>query len=427
MEQRTIPGHRWKDASLAFLREGYFFIRTRCERYDSPLFQTRLLGRRTLCLSGLQAAELFYDAQRFIRTPTSTPAPLRNILLGTGGVQSLDGQPHARRKQLFLDVLNREQAQRLVNLYEARWRNAVRDVPPQGAVEFLPWAEALLCRSVCEWAGIPAMAERQMHRFTRRLASLIDGSGRMDWRMPAALLRRKACEAQAARWIKDCRQGRHGSSQDSPLQVVAHHRDEHGELLSPRIAAVELLNILRPTVAVGRFLLFGLIELERRPGWRAEIADSDDAAWAFAEEVRRVYAFFPMIAAFVREDFDWQGYRFEKGTRVLLDLFGTNRDPAHWKEPPSFDPARFGRCPMSTAVISQGGGEYSYHRCPGEPLTLMLMQTTFIHLCRDLDWRANTEEVDFKRLPMLPRAAVMMSNIMPKAGPGDGRKQQAGA
>jgi fatty-acid peroxygenase len=419
MTLHAIPGHRWKDASWAFLREGYSFIRTRCERYGSPVFQTRLLGRRTLCMSGLEAAQLFYDARRFVRTPTSTPAPLRNILLGTGGVQGLDGQPHARRKQLFLEVLNQEQSRRLVKLYEALWANAVRGVSPDLTFEFLPWTEALLCQSACEWAGIPAMSGQQMQRLTRRLASLIDGAGRLDWRMPAALLRRKACEAQAARWIQDCRQGRYQPPANSPLQVIARHRDEQGKLLSSRVAAVELLNVLRPIVAVGRFLLFGLIELERRPELRSDIADSDDAAWAFAEEVRRIYAFFPMIAAFVREDFEWRGYRFDKGTRVLLDLFGTNRDPAHWRSPQSFEPERFGRCPMRTAVISQGAGEYGYHRCPGEPLTLMLMQTTFRMLCRDLKWHASAKEVSFTRLPMLPDAPVMISGLTHNYGPGD--------
>ncbi|WP_458129785.1 cytochrome P450 [Pseudomonas sp. Z2-11] len=411
MADPSIPGHRWADSTLAFLREGYPFIRKRCVAYGSPVFQARLLGRRTLCLSGLEAAELFYDARRFVRTPTSTPAPLRNILLGAGGVQGLDGAPHARRKQLFLDVLDKESVNRLVGRYEAHLSEAAAKLVANQPIEFLPWIEALLCRSVCEWAGVPMMSDRQMHRLTRRLASLIDGNGRVDWRMPAAWMRRKACEAQAARWIKNCRQDPAPASLQTPLQQLAWHRDEHGQLLPPRIAAVELLNTLRPVVAVGRFLLFGLIELERRPQWRASIARDDAAAWAFAEETRRFYAFFPMVAAFVRESFEWRGYRFEKGTRVLLDLFGSNRDPAHWKTPESFAPERFGQCPMRTSVISQGGGEYTYHRCPGEPLTLALMQKTFEHLCRHVQWRLVVKEVDFQRLPMLPREPVLMSVV----------------
>jgi fatty-acid peroxygenase len=409
MAKQRIPGHRWADSTWVFLREGYPFIRKRCAAYGSPVFQTRLMGQHTLCLSGLQAAELFYDAQRFVRTPTSTPAPLRNILLGAGGVQGLDGPAHARRKQLFLDLLDRENMQRLTRLFETRWREAIARLPLDQPFEFLPWVEELLCRSVCEWAGVPAMSDQHMHRLTRRLASLIDGNGRVDWRLPAAWVRRKACETEAAHWIDDCRKETAVASAETPLQMLAHHRDEHGHLLELRIAAVELLNILRPVVAVGRFLLFGLIELERCAHWRANIVHQEGAAWAFAEEVRRFYAFFPMVAAFVRESFEWRGYHFEKGTRVLLDLFGSNRDPAHWKTPESFSPERFGQCPMATSVISQGGGDYSYHRCPGEPLTLSLMQATFELFCRQVQWRLDVKEVDFQRLPMLPREPVMMS------------------
>ena len=63
-------------------------------------------------------------------TPTSTLALLRNILLGTGGVQELDGQSHTWRKQL------------LASLFETRWAGAVRDMSPDQTFEFLPWSEA---------------------------------------------------------------------------------------------------------------------------------------------------------------------------------------------------------------------------------------------------------------------------------------------
>jgi fatty-acid peroxygenase len=37
--------------------------------------------------------------------------------------------------------------------------------------------------------------------------------------------------------------------------------------------------------------------------------------------------FFPAVAARVRRDFDWKGYRLPRGRRVLLDLYGTDYDP----------------------------------------------------------------------------------------------------
>ncbi|MFL0693235.1 MAG: cytochrome P450 [Agrobacterium tumefaciens] len=62
---------------------------------------------------------------------------------------------------------------------------------------------------------------------------------------------------------------------------------------------------------------------------------------AFVQEVRRYYPFFPAVAAVVRESFEWKGYRFAKGRRVMLDLYGTNRDRRTWDAPGEFRPERF--------------------------------------------------------------------------------------
>ncbi len=106
---------------------------------------------------------------------------------------------------------------------------------------------------------------------------------------------------------------------------------------------MELLNLLRPTVAVSRFVIYAALELRAHPEWHERLREDDQALESFAQEVRRLYAFFPFMAARVREDFEWQGYHFPKGTRVLLDLFGTNREPTRWPAPDIFDPQRFER------------------------------------------------------------------------------------
>ena len=56
--------------------------------------------------------------------------------------RTLDGQSHTWRKQLFLELLDKEQAQRLASLFETRWAGAVRDMSPDQTFEFLPWSEA---------------------------------------------------------------------------------------------------------------------------------------------------------------------------------------------------------------------------------------------------------------------------------------------
>lgn len=55
---------------------------------------------------------------------------------------------------------------------------------------------------------------------------------------------------------------------ESAAGIIAAHRDVDGQLLTPRVAAVELLNILRPTVAPAVYITFVGHALEAQPSWR---------------------------------------------------------------------------------------------------------------------------------------------------------------
>ena len=48
------------------LREGYRYLGP-CERYGSDVFETRILGRKALCMKGEEATRLLYDEERFTR------------------------------------------------------------------------------------------------------------------------------------------------------------------------------------------------------------------------------------------------------------------------------------------------------------------------------------------------------------------------
>ena len=56
-----IPRDKSAESSLALLREGYTFISSRCDRYQSDIFQARLLLQNTLCMRGEAAARLFEE------------------------------------------------------------------------------------------------------------------------------------------------------------------------------------------------------------------------------------------------------------------------------------------------------------------------------------------------------------------------------
>src|SRR5699024_2451239 len=113
------------------------------------------------------------------------------------------------------------------------------------------------------------------------------------------------------------------------LSVFSRHRDLEGNLLDTHTAAVEVLNIIRPIVAIAIYINFTALAVHEYPAAKEKLTDGDPKQLqAFVQEVRRFYPFFPFQGAIVKKDFTWQGYEFEEGTLTILDIYGTNHDPA---------------------------------------------------------------------------------------------------
>lgn len=407
---REIPQDAAPESSVSLLREGYDFIRSRCAHLRSPVFRTRLLLQDTLCLTGEDAARLFYDDSRFERTGAA-PRLLRKTLFGEGGVQGLDGPAHHHRKRLFTDVLDEAGVAALAQRAREQWSGSLSAWSTQTQVVLMPHVQLLLARAVCDWAGVP-LSKADSETTCDQLAAMIDGAGGIGPRHWRARRARKQAEAWAASLIAQVRDGRLAPGEERALTRVARYTTLEGELLPIEVAAVELLNLLRPTVAVSRFVVFAVLELHAQPEWRARIRQDQQAAWLFAQEVRRLYAFFPFVAARVRDDFEWQGYRFERGTRVLLDLFGTNREASRWSSPDDFQPERFEQWSGGAFdFITQGGGEPQRgHRCPGEPLAIALLVDAVRLFACDLSFSLPPQDLqaEASRMPAQPPSGLII-------------------
>lgn len=201
---------------------------------------------------------------------------------------------------------------------------------------------------------------------------------------------RRQAERWGARRIEQQRQAGDAMPSGSPADRLARYLELGEQPLAPRVAAVELLNLLRPVVAISYFLLYAMVELARRPVWQERLCNDDAWLLPFSQEVRRLYAFFPFVAARVVQPFDWRGMQLQRGARVMLDLYGSNRAPDAWENPDAFSPERFLYRELDAHTqIPQGGGDHaSGHRCPGEWVTLDIMQACLRTLCRNIRYRA---------------------------------------
>ena len=403
------------DSTLALRADPYGFISRECRRRDVDLFETRILLRPTTCMTGRAAAQVFYDLQRFRRSGAA-PEPLRATLFGKGGVQGLDGVPHRHRKSLFLNALSPARLAALGARVEHDWEAAIDDWSRRTPFRLYEAVQTVLSRSVCAWAGIPLTSTELADR-TRQLVLLFDGAAGGPMRHLQARAARRSLERWLGDWIDEVRSGRIDVSPACAVHVVAHHTDEHGQLLPARVAAVELLNLLRPTIAVSVYIVFIAHALHHHSPSRLALRRGDDPGYIerFVQEVRRLYPFFPAVVARVREPFEWSGHVFPRGRRVMLDLHGTNHDPRVWSAPHEFRPERFAADPPSEyGFIPQGGAEpRGNHRCPGEDTAILLMKVAADVLCNRMRYRVPDQDtrIDMKRLPALPRDGFMIADV----------------
>ncbi len=409
-----IPQDRSLDSTLALAFNGYQFISQRCRRYQSDIFQTRLLFQKTICFQGEEAAKVFYDPEKFKRK-NAAPKRLKKTLFGESGVQGMDGAAHRHRKQMFMSLMSEEGIQRLADLTREQWLAYAQKWSQTDKIVFLEEVPAVFCRASCAWTGVP-LVESEVKQRTSDLEAMIDASGAVGpkhWRG-------RQGRQRAEKWIEDIIERVRNQQlivpEDSAAYAIAMHRDLEGKLLDKHTAAVELINILRPTVAIARYVTFAALALHQHPECRQKLQNgSEDYCEWFVQEVRRFYPFFPFAAAIVCQDFDWHGYHFTQGTKVLLDLYGTNHDPQLWSNPEDFAPERFREWNGSRFnLIPQGGGDYyTNHRCPGEWITIELMKVTLNFLTQSLQYDVPEQdlEISLSKMPTAPKSGFVISNV----------------
>jgi fatty-acid peroxygenase len=411
------------DSTLLLFRDGYTFIWKRCQRFGSDVFQTRLLGQKAVCMHGRDAARLFYDESKMERAH-ALPRRMLTTLFGKAGVQTLDGERHRQRKSAFLALMTKPSLEQLMDVTAQRWREAIRRWEGSNQVVLFEEAARVLTESVCTWAGVP-LVEDDAGNLTRRLVSMIDGSGGVGPRLWKGKLARLQSELWAARAIRNVRTGRLHAVPGTAAFIMAHHRDDHmdGGPLPIRTASVELLNVIRPTTAVAWYIAFAALGLHTNPEWRERLAcepfgeeGAGELTDLFAQEVRRYYPFFPFLGAKARAPFDWHGQHFGKGTLVLLDVYGANNDPALWSDPDVFRPERFRSWDGNAfGFIPQGGGTLREgHRCPGEWITMHNVALALHFLTRCMTYEIAPGQdlgYDLHRMPTRPRSGVVIRNV----------------
>ncbi|MFC7061729.1 cytochrome P450 [Halobacillus seohaensis] len=415
---KQIPKDKGLDQSVNVLREGYQFLPKRFERLGSDIFQTRLLGKKIICLTGEEGARLFYDNEKFKRKG-ALPKRIQKSLFGENAIQGMDGDPHQHRKLLFMSLMTPERLEDLGDITRKQWQKKAQGWGRKKAVELHEEAKEVLCRAACQWSGIP-LREKEVKKRAEQLWLMVDSFGAVGPRHWKGRKARKLSEQWIKELIEDLREGKIEASQGTAIYEMAYHRNLDGQPLDTQIAAEEILNVIRPTVAVSTYIAFGALAIHQDPKQEAKVKVAEDEyIEMFAQEIRRLFPFVPFLGARVRRDFIWNGYYFKTGRLVLIDIHGIDHDPRLWDNPQEFSPERFYNWKGGLFdLIPQGGGDhYKGHRCPGEWITIEAIKASLNFLTNDIDYEVPLKQ-DFSyslsRMPSLPESGFIIKNIVRK-------------
>lgn len=416
----AIPHDHSPDSTFAlFFQDGYEFISKRSQKFGSDVFATRLMLKKSVCMLGREAAEQFYCPGRFTRRG-AMPHFILSLIQDVGSVMTSDGEEHRLRKRMLLSFMSPAAMARVSTLTALHWHDAIRRWEGMEKVPLFHEAHLPLCAAICEWSGL-RLSEEEIRQRAEEFEAMVEGSGSLGLRK----WRGHRMRARTERWMREVvrgiRSGKAAVEKGSPAHAISLFRDPEGRLLTVKAAAVELINILRPSVAVARYAVFAAMALHAHPEWRERLRASDEEMDHFVDEVRRYYPFIAAIGGRVMTEFSWRDHRFRTGDRVLFDLYGTNHDPLLWGDPERFRPERFRTRNLGPYdLVSHGGGDRrATHRCPGEWMTVEQMKAIVRSLVREMSYEvpAQNLQINLSRIPALPASRFVMTGVRQRRTP----------
>jgi fatty-acid peroxygenase len=400
---------RFRDDSLALLTQGYAFLPNRRRTEGRTAVQFGLLGRTAVAGLGPAWTRQFYD-EHYIERSTALPGLVKNTLLGDGAVHTLDGEEHRARKAFFLESLDDPGVSALAQSVLDAWVRAEPRWRERGEIVLFEEAANVLLDGAWSWAGLPE--ERRTGSAAADMLSMVDAFGSAGPRNLRGRRARSRQEQLLSGFVEDVRTGHRTAPPGSVFDAASWLRGGDGELVDPRISAVEILNLVRPTVATAWFLAYAAHALERHPGLRDGLASEDPVpVRSFTHEVRRFYPFAPFVGGTAVAESQWEDLTAQPGDLVVLDIYGQNHAADLWPEPYTFDASRFDGVEIDPyTLIPQGGGTVQHgHRCPGEPGVALILEVLLPRLARmSYDVPEQDDRIPLTRVPTRPRSGMVL-------------------
>lgn len=399
------------------LKPSYTLLSEIREEADAPVAKAKALTKELYVIYGSEAAEKFYDPKNFKREG-AMPDLVIKTLFGEDGVQTLDGEEHHHRKNIFMDLMAPDRMDDYYKILDEKMTTALD--AENGTFELFSLTRKILFKAITEWSGINLdnLTDEEIDDLSKYQISMISGTFTSPIDHIKGVEDRKKSEKWAQDLIKEAREHPVPGKENHALYAFASATNLDGELLPVDVAAVELLNIIRPTLALTVWAaLMGHALFSRSDIYEKLSENFEDLQDSFIQEMRRFYPFFPALPAISLQEVEVDGYVIPKDSWVALDLYGTNHDARTIDQPEEFvvdryvDDAERISYEEEYEMIAQGGGDFrSMHRCAGEWITLHTLRVLSDQLVNKYSFSVPEQDFDIPmdQFPTYPNSKVLL-------------------
>lgn len=192
-----MPKDEGIDHTLGLLEEGYKFILNRRRSLKSEVFETRILGKKAICMSGRDAAEIFYTPDYFKRE-NAAPNRVVQSLFGKNAVQTLDGDEHRNRKEMLMSIMSDERIDQLKEITKQFWEKTIDEWETKYEVILYDEMKEMLCKIACVWAGV-LVEEEELKWLAKELSEMYESAASIG---PTHWKGRNA-RNQVEKWMKE--------------------------------------------------------------------------------------------------------------------------------------------------------------------------------------------------------------------------------
>lgn len=164
----------------------------------------------------------------------------------------MDGDAHIHRKRLFISLMTPSHQNQLAKLTMKKLEDSIKIWENKKQIILFDELNEILCRAACQWAGVP-LKESEAKKLAKEFSLMIDAFGAVGIRH----WKGRRFRAKLEEWIKgiieEVRSGKIKAEEETALHAMAFYRDLNGNQLDSHMAGVELINVLRPIVAISTF------------------------------------------------------------------------------------------------------------------------------------------------------------------------------